>query len=112
MLLGCDLERLDPFTLNLLTNDEVLAVDQDEACTPAYEAISHGDIRIIVKELADGSQAIGLFNLGSAPALATAKIPGKHSIRDLWRQKDLGEYQDEFQAMVPSHGVVMIKVSS
>ena len=63
----------------------------------------------------DGSKAVGLFNLGDAPARVTADWPvigvkGKQKVRDLWRQKDLGVFDGKFEAKVPSHGVVLVRL--
>jgi alpha-galactosidase len=69
----------------------------------------------MAKELADGSMAIGLFNHGKAAAEVTADweslhLTGKQSIRDLWRQKDLGVFDGKFSATVPSQGVLLLKL--
>ena len=68
------------------------------------------------KKLEDGSSAVGLFNRGRTPAKVRAdwgnlKISGKQLVRDLWRQKDLGMFESEFETEVPPHGVVLIRVS-
>ena len=115
LLLGCDLEKLDPFTLSLLTNDEVLAVDQDPLGHQARQAVVDGRRQIWVKEMADGSHAIGLFNLSQRPDTFAAVwsqlgLSGPQRVRDLWRQKDLGVFKDQFTAEVPRHGVVFIRV--
>src|SRR3954452_16123717 len=131
LLIGCDLERLDPFTLSLLINDEVLAIDQDplgKAATMVAEDGPKVEVRrsdrpdqapktytqkqVWAKELEDGSRAVGLFNVGNDEAKVTAnfadlKAQGKHTARDLWRQKDLGEFDGKFEATVPPHGVVL-----
>ena len=116
LLLGCDLEQLDPFTLSLITNDEVLSIDQDELCKPAICVSPEGPIKIYVKELADGSKAVGLFNTGETPSQITldwgqAGLFGKQSLRDLWRQKDLGTFEMSHVAEVPVHGVILLKVT-
>ena len=59
--------KLDDFTLNLLTNDEVLALDQDALGKEATCVVTNGDVRVYEKELEDGGRALGFFNLGSAP---------------------------------------------
>ncbi len=64
LLIGCDMERLDPFTLNLLTNDEVLAVDQDALGKQAVRVATIGAVDVYLKELEDGSRAVGFFNRG------------------------------------------------
>ena len=116
LLLGCDLDQLDPFTLGLLTNDEVLDVDQDslgkEATTVAGDNISYS---VYAKPLDDGSLAVGIFNRGPDAYTLTVKwsdlgLTGPQLVRDLWRQKDLGAFTDQFSAPVPSHGVVLVRI--
>ena len=68
LLIGCDMTKLDDFTLNLLENDEVLALDQDALGKEATCVVTNGDVRVYEKELEDGGRALGFFNLGSAPA--------------------------------------------
>ncbi|MFL5738788.1 MAG: putative Ig domain-containing protein [Flavisolibacter sp.] len=116
LLLGCDLTKLDDFTLSLLTNDEVIDVNQD-ALGKQATVVSHTDsCGVLAKELEDGSRAAGLFNItDSITRKLTVKwsdlgISGKYIVRDLWRQKDLGVFKDEFSADVPPHGVVMIRL--
>jgi alpha-galactosidase len=117
LLLGADLEKLDEFTLSLLSNDEVLAVDQDSLGKQATRVAGEGDLGVWAKELEDGSRAVGLFNRSeketdiSAPFSAIG-ISGKQIARDLWRQKDLGEFEGEFKAKVASHGVVFVRLRS
>ncbi|MDD4645158.1 MAG: glycoside hydrolase family 27 protein, partial [Bacteroidales bacterium] len=115
LLLGCDLTRLDEFTLNLITNDEVLAVDQDRLGKQAARDLTDGNIQVWSKMLFDGSLAIGIFNLGEESMkykldLNKLGLKGSQKARDLWRQKDLGTFTDNFTAQVPSHGVVFIRV--
>lgn len=192
LLIGCDLDRLDDFTLGLLTNDEVLAIDQDSlgqqarqvsgpvfevppppmaagargrnprgaqppsqpADAPLTQAESNavntalralltqdadakaildkypnynlitrdqggnnrgGNGLVFAKPLEDGSIAVGLFNVGPAPEKVTAAwkdlgLGGRRAVRDLWRQMDLGTYENEFSATVPSHGVVLVRI--
>jgi alpha-galactosidase len=106
--------QFDAFTLNLLENDEVIALDQDVLGKQATTIAHEGNTRVYAKKLADGSEAIGLFNLGETETPITVKwsdfgAKGKMSVRDLWRQKDLGKFKDTFTATVPRHGVVLIK---
>jgi len=96
LLLGCDLDQLDEFTLNLLTND---------------------DVRVYAKDLEDGSKAVGLFNLGETNATVSAswsdlKLSGKHLVRDLWRQKDLGKFSGKFEMAVASHGGELVRIQN
>jgi alpha-galactosidase len=117
MLLGCDLERLDPFTLNLLTNDEVLDVGQDALGKQGTCVVKNGFANIYAKPLEDGSTAVGLFNRGFEEETITASwselgLSGAQKVRDLWRQKNLGVFAEQFSSPVPAHGVVLIKVTS
>ena len=119
LLIGCDLEKLDDFTLNLLSNDEVLALDQDALGKEATCVVTNGDVRVYEKELEDGGRAIGFFNLGSEPAnlefneFAKLGLAGKQHVRDLWRQQDLPDIADimgnSFKVTVPAHGVQLYK---
>lgn len=115
LLLGCDLTRLDPFTLNLLTNDEVLDVNQDPLGRQAVR-VQHDDAQEIwAKPMSDGSTAVGLFNRSCLTRTVTLPfaslgLKGPHRLRDLWRQKDLGVAADTFAAKIPGHGVLLLKV--
>ncbi len=116
MLLGCDLEQLDEFTLNLLTNDEVLAVNQDPLGKQGLFISEEGDLRVYAKDLEDGTKAVGLFNLGGSPAHVSVSwrdlhISGVQGVRDLWRQRDLGEFESEFRLLVAPHGAELVRVS-
>jgi alpha-galactosidase len=116
LLIGCDMEHLDPFTLNLLTNDEVLALDQDALGKQATRVAAIGAIDVYLKELEDGGRALGFFNRGEKQQIAVFNklvrvgISGKQHVRDLWRQKDLPEAEGQVTVTVPSHGVVLLKL--
>ncbi len=117
LLIGCDVSRLDDFTLNLLTNDEVLALDQDPLGKQAVPVYKSGNIQIWLKQLADGNKAIGIFNLGTSSEDVTVHLTDlginvKHTIRDIWRQKDIGEFEDTYKATVPNHGVALLKLTA
>jgi alpha-galactosidase len=116
LLIGCDMTKLDDFTLNLLTNDEVLDVSQDPLGHQAARIAKDGSLEIWAKDLEDGSKAVGLFNRGEDTAKATLKwsdlgVSGQQSVRDLWRQQNLGKFPDQFQTEVSRHGVVLVKVT-
>ena len=115
LLIGCDMEKMDDFTLSLLTNDEVLEVNQDTLCKQAVQVGGQGDLKVYAKPLDDGSLAVGLFNAGKETVTVTAnwsdlKLKGQQRVRDLWRQKDIGVFSDKFEAPVASHGVVLIRI--
>jgi alpha-galactosidase len=115
------MEKLDAFTLNLLTNDEVIAIDQDALGKQATCVNTVGDVRIYVKELEDGGRAVGFCNFGDRPAtivyqdFAKLGISGRQQIRDLWRQKDLSVLDTASESAsvpIPTHGVVLYKFTS
>ena len=119
LLVGCDMEKFDDFTLNLLSNDEVLALDQDELGKEATCVLKDGDVCVYEKQLADGGRALGFFNLSSAPAnlnfkqLAQLGFTGRQHVRDLWRQSDLPDVDaasDVWKIAIPVHGVMLYKL--
>lgn len=117
LLIGCPIEQLDDFTLGLLTNAEVLEVDQDPLGHQAERIIEGEDYQVWAKNMEDGSKAVGLFNLD---AYEHKKIKvdfgalglgsGSYRVRDLWRQKDLGVFSQSFEAEVAPHGVVLLRI--
>ncbi len=118
LLIGCDMEKLDAFTLNLLTNDEVIGINQDPLGKQATCVQTIGDLRIYVKELEDGSRAVGFCNFGLDKInllyedFEKLGMNGKQKVRDLWRQKDirtLNTKNEQINIEVPVHGVVLYK---
>jgi len=128
LLIGCDMTKLDAFTLNLLANDEVLAVDQDElgkqaTCVIKVNEIGDrvADLRVYEKELVDGGRAIAFFNLGTEPAklkfndFAKLHLSGKKIVRDLWRQQNVATVntaKDSLPLAIPGHGVLLYKFTT
>jgi alpha-galactosidase len=115
LLIGCPLDQLDDFTMNLLTNDEVLAINQDPLGKMAKQLPFNGKERVLVKELEDGSKAVGLCNvgedyLGVKVTWEQLGIKGNQVVRDLWRQKNIGTYKDGFEASVRPHGVILVRI--
>ncbi|MEM0173893.1 MAG: hypothetical protein QXI16_05240, partial [Sulfolobaceae archaeon] len=91
LLLGCDLSRLDKFTLSLLTNDEVIGINQDSLGQQGFLIRNDCEEKIVVKKLEDGSKAVGLFNLGKDQkeielSFHELNFKGKVKLRDLWEQ--------------------------
>jgi alpha-galactosidase len=116
LLIGCDISKMDDFTVGLLSNDDVLAINQDALGRQAQQVFKTDDYQIWMKELEDGSHAIGAFNLSEKyqkinvnwKEIGLKKTSLK--VRDLWRQKELGEFKNIFPTKVSPHGVVLIKV--
>jgi len=102
---------------DILTNKEVIAVDQDGLGRQGERVAKHGDLEVWAKQLKDGSRAVVLFNRGGeeqeiSATWAEIGYPGSitASVRDLWSHKDLGKFTGKFSASVASHGVVMLTV--
>jgi len=120
LILGCDLDQLDAFTISLLSNDEVLALDQDALGKPATRVATIGAVDIYLKELEDGSKALGFFNRDSSErtiAFGKFKFLGFQStqhVRDLWRQRDLPDIdvgKESLTMTIPAHGVQLYKLT-
>lgn len=112
-----DMTKLDEFTLNVLCNPEVIEVNQDPLGQCARVIMLDADTFLMVKDLADGTKAIGLCNKGEAPVRLTAKwsdvgLTGRQVVRDLWRQKDLGEFDGKFSTEVRRHGVFLVRLGT
>ncbi len=116
LMLSCDLSGIDDFTRGLLTNDEVLSVNQDPLgavprCIPA------GFMREVwLREMYDGSIAVCFFNRFPFRFRIKLNLEGAGLFsscigRDIWRQKDLGIFEGEVSCTVPGHGVVMMKLT-
>jgi alpha-galactosidase len=115
LLIGCDMTQLDEFTASLLTNDEVLDVNQDPLGRQASRVRESGDIEVWAKDLDDGSKAVGLFNRGrwkSDVHLSWSELgtEGPQAVRDLWRQKSLGKFPAGITLPVARHGAVLLRV--
>jgi hypothetical protein len=113
LLLGNDLTRLDEFTRNLLTNDEVIAIDQDPLGAAARLVVNADGWQIWLRKLSDGRRAFGVFNLQQDFRTlrldpAVLGIPAGAPVRDLWRQQNLGPLRSGFPARVPPHGVLLL----
>ena len=115
LLIGCDMTQLDEFTASLLTNDEVLEVNQDPLGNQAARVRGDGDTEVWAKKMEDGSTAVGLFNRGRwkidvAVSWPELGLKGPQAVRDLWRQKNLGEFPDGITLPVARHGAVLLRV--
>ncbi len=93
-----------------------IAVSQDSLGDQAVEIAKDGDARVYAKKLEDGSKAVGLFNTGTNGTITVTvkwsdlKIHGSQNVRDLWRQKDLGKFKDEFSMPVAPHSAELVKI--
>ena len=117
LLIGADIASFDKFTTDLMTNHEVLEVNQDVLGKGGSRVWQQERLEVWSKPLADGTRAVALFNRG----LQTAQVPvrwsdigltGMQPVRDLWSQTDLGRSQNFFSAQVPPHGAMLLKIGA
>jgi alpha-galactosidase len=117
LIAGNDLRSTTPEIHDILTNKEVIAIDQDPLGREGRRVGKNGDLDVWAKQLKDGDRAVILLNRGSAEREITVNweqigYPSHLSaaVRDLWAHKDLGKFTGKFSAAVASHGVVMVTV--
>lgn len=115
LLIGCDMTKMDPFTVALLSNDEALDINQDPVGKPAGRKSLDGNKEVWARPLWDGTMAVGLLNSRPEQTVVTAKwsdlgLTGSQPVRDLWLHKSLGTHQDQFSIAVPAHGAVLLKI--
>jgi len=115
LLAGNDLAHMNPEVLSVLTNREVLAIDQDPLGEQGHRVWQDGPIDVWVKPLGDGSKAVGIFNKGGPQDPVTVQFRtlavGKFAeVRDLWTGKDLGRLENSITTEVPAHGVTLLRM--
>jgi len=114
-LAGNDLRSMSAETREMLTNADVIAVDQDAKGEQGHRVWEEGWLETWVRPLADGSYAVGLFNRTEEPlkmSLDLKKIGIEHpsKIRDLWERKDVTAERGLLAGEVPNHGVLFVRV--
>lgn len=117
LIAGNDVTRMTPYTLEILTNREVIAVDQDPAGKQGARVSQEGPFEVWMKPMSDGSKVVGLFNRQRTTEQVSVDfsqigLTGDVSVRDLWLKKDLGQFKEKFSAYVPSHGVVLVRLKA
>jgi alpha-galactosidase len=130
MLIGCPIDRLDAFTVSLLSNDEVIAINQDPLGKAARLVLEKDGFQVWKRELENGDYAVGIFNIagyGKTPQsyfrwgnekatnfqlnFKEIGLNGNFNIRNVWRQKDLGIFNDSINTSIHHHGVIMYRFS-
>ena len=117
LMAGNDLQHMTPEIKNILTNKEVIAIDQDPLGRQGRRVRKDGNLEVWARPLKDGSRAVILLNRGTTESPITVNwedlnYPAHFSaaVRDLWQHKDLGQFTGKFTATVAPHGVVMVTV--
>ena len=116
LLAGNDLSQMPAETAAILTNHEVIAIDQDPLGTQGDRVSAVGPVEIWAKPLQGGDKAIALFNRDDTPLPVTLKLSdvgfsSGAKARDIWAAKDLGKLKDSYTVSVPRHGVVLLRLS-
>ena len=117
LIFSGDMTKLDPFTLNVLCNAEVIEVDQDPLGQQARPVVQDDQSLVLAKPMHDGSWAVGLFNLSEQARTLTVEfsqlgLSSAQRVRDLWYQRDLDSQSQHYQVEVPPHGVSLVRLSS
>jgi alpha-galactosidase len=117
LIAGNDIINMSDEIREILTNKEVIAVDQDSLGKQGTRVKDLGDLEVWARQLHDGSRAVVLFNRGKDAAEISFEwtdigYPNtlKANVRDLWKHEDIGKFVGGFSAKVNGHDVVMIKV--
>jgi alpha-galactosidase len=126
LIAGNDLRAMSKETIEILTNKEVIAVDQDSLGVQGFNYLDDGDLEIWLKPLKNKEFAFCFFNRGAAPrkvefdwqkyelrdsfSRTDLRLDGSYRIRDLWAGKIIGSTKDIFKAEVPDHDVIMVRV--
>jgi alpha-galactosidase len=118
LIAGNDVRSMTPDIKEILTNPDVIAVNQDKLGREGHRVAKNGDLEVWSKPLSDGSRAVILFNRGASESDVSVNwleigypdhLPAK--VRDLWAHKDVGSFTGSYSAKVPSHSVVMVKIA-
>ena len=118
LMIGCDLSLMDDFTLSLLVNDEVIAIDQDERGAAAALVLDEKEkgYEVWARPLTDGSIAFALLNSADEEqavelSLSTLGMRGKWRVRDCWRQCEEGVFEGRYTMSVPGHATHLIRLT-
>ena len=116
LLAGNDLTTMTPETLALLTNKEIIAVDQDSLGRQGDRVYAEGPIEVWSRPLAGGALAVGIFNRQQKALTAHVDfrklgVTGNVHARDLWQHKDLGALPATYNVEVPAHGVLLLRLT-
>ena len=115
LLAGNDLTTMTPETLAILTNRDVIAIDQDKLGRQGDRVAAEGPLEVWARPLANGDKAIAIFNRWTMPLtmtfdLKTAGVNGSAKLYDIWAKKDLGTFSGMYTtAVVPPHGVILLR---
>ncbi len=115
LLLGNDLTEMDAFTKSLLVNDEILAVNQDPLGRQAGRVFNDVATDIWSRPMANGDTVCGIVNRFPFTRdvylrWSFSGLSGKYAVRDLWRQQDIGVFEEGWHVNVPAHATVVVRL--
>ena len=117
LIAGNDLREMSPEIVKILTNKEVIAIDQDPLGKQGRRIRDDGDLEVWSKEMSGGRRAVALFNRSDEPADIKVSwteigMKGKLKVRDLWEHKDLGIFKDSFTGKrIPAHSAMVLLIT-
>ncbi len=119
LLAGNNLSQLTPEVMSVLTNREIIALDQDSLGRQADRIFAEGPIEIWARPLADGGRALAIFNFGeqrsylhgSSLHLNEVGLLTGWRARNVWEGKDLGEISESSSFTIPRHGSIVLRLS-
>ncbi len=118
LMAGNDIRNMSSETVEILTNEEVIAVNQDTLGKQGTRVKDKGDHEVWSKHMSDGSRAVVLFNRSKEKAEITVNwtdigypVNLSAKVRDLWKHRDMGSYTGQYSAAVPAHGVIMVRIT-
>ena len=124
LLAGNDLRKMDKETLAILTDPEVIAIDQDKLGKQGVRYMKVGEHETWVKQLSNGEAAVCFFNRDEEPwtletilskenlSCADVRFWEKaYEVRDVWKRKNIGMTSDKMKFVIPAHGVVLLKLT-
>ena len=116
LIAGNNLTQMTPETRSVLTNKEVIAIDQDALGKQGERVFAEGPVEIWTRKLANGRTAVGLFNFGETESSITLHprdlgLPSSMTARDVWKGSDLGSIRDGWKTTVPDRSVVLLIVN-
>jgi hypothetical protein len=117
LLAGNDLRHMSKQTVEILTNKEVIALNQDALLVQAKRILAEGSVEVWIKPLAGkkpGAMAIAIMNRGNEELVFTLNskklgINSNSRLRDLWQHKNLGKAGTEKKFTIPKHGIIVLK---
>ena len=122
LIFGGNMTKMDDFTLSLITNDEVIGVDQDSSGN--HQLFNRDGLIAWVADAPNSSDKyLALFNTRDMPPkdkVVPGKVPVRLSdlgfsgvchVRDLWQKRDIGEFKEEFAPEINWHGAGLYRIS-